>query len=187
MRIRWTIAVLGIIALAAVATNYYMPWLKYNRPMPVSTTSRLACPVDAKPAKLDFILKDVSGKDVRLSSFKGKVILLDFWATWCGPCKIEIPWFTEFHDRYASKGLQVIGISVDDTAAQLEPYVKDMKMTYLVLQGLGHEEVQDAFGPILGIPVTVVISREGKICATHAGLTGKDAFENEIKALLSVD
>jgi cytochrome c biogenesis protein CcmG/thiol:disulfide interchange protein DsbE len=114
------------------------------------------------------------------------VILLDFWATWCEPCKVEIPWFSEFHNKYASKGLRVIGISVDDTTEKLQPYVKNMRMNYLVLQGLGHDDVQDAFGPILGIPVTVLISRGGKICATHTGLTSKDAFENEIRALLDV-
>ena len=78
----------------------------------------------------------------------------------------------------------MVGISVDDTVDKLEPYVRDMKMNYPVLQGLGHDDVQDAYGPILGIPVSVLISRDGKVCATHTGLTGKDIFEREIKALL---
>src|SRR5205823_7686661 len=137
-----------------------------------------------RKAAPEFELKDADGKTVRLSDYKGKVVLLYFWATWCGPCKVEIPWFIEFQKKYADKGLQVVGISIDDTPDKLEPYVKDMKMNYLVLQGLGHDDVQDAFGPILGIPVTVVISRDGKICATHAGLAGKDVFENEIQSLL---
>jgi thiol-disulfide isomerase/thioredoxin len=190
MRIRWTIAVLGVLALAAVSVNFYMPWLKYNRPMPEvsrgpnSSEPAVSCPADAKPANLDFTMKDITGKDVALSSYKGKVILLDFWATWCGPCKLEIPWFAEFYQKYGAQGLQVIGISVDDTPDKLEPYVRDMKMNYVVLQGLGHDDVQDAFGPMLGIPVTVMISRDGKICATHMGIAGKDAFEREIKALL---
>jgi cytochrome c biogenesis protein CcmG/thiol:disulfide interchange protein DsbE len=189
-RIRWVIAAVGVVALAAVAVDYYMPWRKLNQPMPSASSaegasaSRVSCPVDAKPANLTFTMKDMNGQDVSLSKFKGKVILLDFWATWCEPCKAEIPWFIEFNKKYAAKGLQVIGISVDDTVDKLEPYVKNMKMDYLILQGLGHDDVQDAYGPILGIPVTVVISREGKICATHAGLAGKDVFENEIKALL---
>jgi cytochrome c biogenesis protein CcmG, thiol:disulfide interchange protein DsbE len=113
-----------------------------------------------------------------------KLVLVDFWATWCGPCKVEIPHFIEFQDKYGKDGLQIVGVSVDDTADKLEPYVREMKMNYPVLQGLGHDDVQDAYGPILGIPVSVVVSREGKICATHTGLTGKDVFEREIKALL---
>jgi thiol-disulfide isomerase/thioredoxin len=144
----------------------------------------LSCPGDAKPAKMDFTMKDMAGAPVTLSQFKGKVLLLDFWATWCGPCKVEIPHFIEFQDKYGKAGLQVVGISVDDTADKLEPYARQMKMNYPVLQGLGHDDVQDAYGPILGIPVSVIISRDGKICATHTGLTGKDVFEREIRALL---
>ena len=189
MRIRWAIAVVGVLALSAVAVNFYMPWLKNNQPLTSNTeeatgAKTLSCPVDAKPANLDFTMKDVAGKNVTLADFKGKVILLDFWATWCGPCKIEIPWFSEFQEKYASQGLQVVGISVDDTPDKLEPYVKEMKMNYLVLQGLGHEEVQDAYGPILGIPVTALISRDGKICSKHTGMGTKETFEDEIRSLL---
>ena len=129
-------------------------------------------------------MKDVNNLDVSLAQYAGKVVVLDFWATWCGPCKVEIPHFVEFQEKYGKAGLQVVGISVDDTADKLAPYVREMKMNYPVLQGLNHDDVQDAFGPIVGIPVSVVISRDGKICATHTGLTGKDVFEREIKALL---
>ncbi len=145
---------------------------------------RRACPANAKPANLSFTLKDVNNKDVRLASFKGKVIVLDFWATWCGPCKIEIPGFVDLQNRYGNDGLQVIGVSVDDTLEQLKPYVSTMKMNYPVLQGLGHDEVQDAFGPIWGIPVTIVISRDGRICAKHTGMSSKESFEKQIKSLL---
>ena len=78
----------------------------------------------------------------------------------------------------------MIGVSVDDTLEQLKPYVSTMKMNYPVLQGLGHDEVQDAFGPIWGIPVTVVISRDGRICAKHTGMSSKESFEKQIKSLL---
>jgi len=193
MRIRWAIATLGVIALAALTVTTQMPWLTSKHPQMVeqpavdaSNNSEpvLTCPADAKPANLDFTLKDVEGKEVSLQSFKGKVIVLDFWATWCGPCKVEIPHFIEFQQKYGTKGLQVVGISVDDPVDKLVPYVKDMGMNYPVLQGLGHDAVQDAYGPILGIPVSVMISRDGKICATHTGLTGKDVFEQEIQSLL---
>jgi thiol-disulfide isomerase/thioredoxin len=193
MRTRWAIAILGVIALAALTVTTQMPWLTAKHPqmteqpvvqMSNNTEPVLTCPADAKPAKLDFTLKDVEGKDVSLQSLKGKVIVLDFWATWCGPCKVEIPHFIEFQQKYGQKGLQVVGISVDDPVDKLAPYVKDMGMNYMVLQGLGHDDVQDAFGPIMGIPVSVMISRDGKVCATHTGLTSKDVFEREIQALL---
>lgn len=193
MRIRWAIAVVGVVALAALTISTQMPWLTQDHPemvqeMPVGTSDNtepvLSCPADAKPANLDFTLKDVEGRDVTLADYKGKVILLDFWATWCGPCKVEIPHFVEFQQKYGPRGLQILGVSVDDPVDKLTPYVKDMGMNYPVLQGLGHEDIQDAYGPILGIPVSVMISRDGKICATHTGLTGKDIFEKEIEALL---
>ena len=199
MRIRWAIATLGVIALAALTITTQMPWLTQKQAAMVeqpagggapvvgfsdNSTPTLSCPADAKPANFDFTLKDVEGKDVSLASFKGKVVVLDFWATWCGPCKVEIPHFIEFQQKYGAKGLQIVGISVDDPVDKLAPYAKEMGMNYPVLQGLGHDEVQDAFGPILGIPVSVMISRDGKVCATHTGLTGKDVFEQEINALL---
>jgi thiol-disulfide isomerase/thioredoxin len=193
MRIRWAIAVVGVVALAALTITTQMPWLTAEHPemveQPVVGTGNttepvLTCPADAKPANLDFTLKDHEGRDVAFSDYKGKVLLIDFWATWCGPCKVEIPHFIEFQQKYGPKGLQILGISVDDPPEKLAPYVKEMGMNYPVLQGLGREEVQDAYGPILGIPVSVIISRDGKICSTHTGLTGKDVFEQEIQALL---
>ena len=199
MFVRWTIAVLGVAALAALTVTAQMPWLTESHPaMEVqhrtngegggegssATESVLSCPADAKPANLNFTLKDADNRDVSLSQFKGKVIVIDFWATWCGPCKVEIPHFVEFQEKYGKAGLQIVGISVDDTADKLVPYVRDMKMNYPVLQGLDRDDLQEAYGPIVGIPVSVMISRDGKICATHTGLTGKDIFEREIKALL---
>jgi len=197
MFVRWTIAVIGVVALAALTVTAEMPWLTKAHPeMEVNaitsqegggstpTMPSLACPANAKPANLNFTLKDANNRDVSLSKYKGKVLVLDFWATWCGPCKVEIPHFVEFQEKYGKAGLQIVGISVDDTADKLAPYVRDMKMNYPVLQGLNHDEVQDAYGPIVGIPVSVMISRDGKICATHTGLTSKDVFEREIKSLL---
>ena len=142
-----------------------------------------ACPADAKPANLDFVIKDLDGKDVKLSSFKGKVILLNFWATWCGPCKAEIPGFVELQDKY-KKDLVVVGYDVDDTAEKARPFVAEYKMNYPVLLGLGREDVQDAFGPIWGIPASFLISKDGKVCKRHMGIASKETFEKEIKSLL---
>jgi thiol-disulfide isomerase/thioredoxin len=199
MLVRWTIAVLGVAALAALTVTAQMPWLTQSHPAMEAqqtrsgegegegssvTAPQLTCPADAKPANLNFTLKDAENRDVSLSQYKGKVLVIDFWATWCGPCKVEIPHFVEFQEKYGKAGLQIVGISVDDTSDKLAPYIRDMKMNYPVLQGLNHDDVQEAYGPIVGIPVSVMISRDGKICATHTGLTGKDVFEREIKALL---
>ena len=183
MRLRWTIAALAVAALAWTTILGEMPWLS-DATAQVTPPSGAACPADAKPASLNYSLKDMTNRNVRLDSYKGKVILLDFWATWCGPCKVEIPWFIEFHNKYAKDGLQVIGVSVDDTLAKLKPYVGDMKMTYPVLQGLGNDSLLDAYGATLALPTTVLISRDGKICQRHIGMASKDSFENGIKSLL---
>ena len=142
-----------------------------------------ACMTNAKPAKLDFTIKDLDGRDVSLTSFKGKVILLNFWATWCGPCKAEIPGFVELQTAYKND-LVVIGYSVDDKPAQARTFANEFKMNYPILLGDGREDVQDAFGPIWGIPASFLISRDGRVCKKHLGIAPKAVFEKEIKALL---
>jgi len=180
---RWAIAAVSALALALLTMSVPLEW-PFGRHETVAGGA--ACPADARRANLDFTLKDMNNRDVRLSAFKGKVVLLDFWATWCGPCKVEIPWFAEFQQKYGPAGLQVVGISVDDTHDQLTPFVALLKMNYVVLQGLGHDDVQDAYGPLWGIPVTTLISRDGRICAKHTGMSAKETFEDEIKSLLNV-
>ena len=142
------------------------------------------CDKNPKAANLNFVLKDSAGRDFNLASQKGKVILLDFWATWCPPCKVEIPWFVEFQQKYGPAGLQVVGVSVDDTLEKLQPYVTSMEMNYIVLQGLGHNDLFDAYGPMVALPMTLLISREGQVCMKHTGLIAKDALERQIKGLL---
>ena len=136
-----------------------------------------------KPANLDFKLKDMHGVEVRLDSFKGKVILLNFWATWCGPCKAEIPSLVELQEKYADD-LVVLGFSVDDPAEKMKPYAEEYKVNYPLLVGNGREDVQNAFGPLLGIPVSVIIGRDGIIALKHTGIATKEQFEREIQALL---
>ena len=178
MRVKWAIAAVSALGLAFLTLNS-------SEVFDFSAhASAESCPANAKPAKLNFALKDFTGKTVKLSDYKGKVILLDFWATWCEPCKLEIPWFIEFQKKYGPSGFQAIGISVDDTAAQLAPYVAKMKMNYPVLQGKDHDDIQNAYGPLVGIPVTVVISRDARMCVKHLGISSKEKFEKEIKSLL---
>jgi thiol-disulfide isomerase/thioredoxin len=103
-------------------------------------------------APLNYTLKDINGVDVHLASFKGKVILLNFWATWCGPCRVEIPDLIALQTQYADE-LVVLGISVDDEADKMKPYAEDMKINYPLLVGLGRDDIQEAYGPLWGIPV----------------------------------
>lgn len=139
-------------------------------------TQGFTCPSNARVAPLNFTLHDLNGKEVRLAAYRGRVILLDFWATWCGPCKAEIPWFVDLQTRYGKQGLQVLGVSIDDPVEELRPYAADLKMNYPVLQGLGRDDVLKAFGPLEGLPTTFVISREGRICAVHTGLGSQRSF-----------
>ena len=136
-----------------------------------------------KPANLGFTLKDMHGVDVNLESFRGKVILLNFWATWCGPCRAEIPSLVELQEQYKDD-LVVLGLSVDDTAEKLLPYAAEFKMNYPVLVGNGREDVQEAFGPLFGIPVSVIIGRDGIIAKKHSGIATKEQIEREIETLL---
>jgi peroxiredoxin len=175
---RWIVAAAAAVGLAAVAIGGVGGSTWSGR------GASSACDPNAKPANLNFTLKDINGNDVKLSSFKGKVVLLNFWATWCGPCKIEIPWFNEFHQKYKDRGFVVVGISADDTVEQLKPFVAEYKMTYPVLVGLGREDVQEALGPVWGLPTTLLISRDGKICSTHMGLGPRAEFEKGILGLL---
>jgi thiol-disulfide isomerase/thioredoxin len=144
------------------------------------------CMADAKPANWDFKLKDMDGKEVSLASFKdqGKVVLLNFWATWCGPCKAEIPGFVELQAQYKDK-LTIIGYSVDDTPELAKKYAADYKINYPILLGEGKEEVQDAYGPIWGIPATFIISKDGRVCRKHMGIAPKSVFEKEVVALMN--
>lgn len=152
-------------------------------PREVAAAAAAMCAKTPKAAPLNYTLKDMNGGDVKLSSFKGKVIVLNFWATWCGPCKVEIPTLVELQKQYAND-VVVLGLSVDDPVEKLPPFAQKYKINYPVLVGLGREEVQDAFGPLYGIPVTVFIGRDGKICKVHNGIAARGDIEGPIKALL---
>ena len=154
-----------------------------------TVTALLVAPTSAqktelKPATLTFSFKDLSGKKVSLSAFKGKVILLDFWATWCVPCKQEIPGFIELQKKYGDRGLQIVGLSVDDSLNMAKEYATKMKMNYPVLLAEGKEDILKAYDPIPSIPVSVLIDREGRIVWRHLGIASMDVFEKEIVPLL---
>ena len=147
------------------------------------TVAAAAAVMAGLPAPLNFTLKDMNGIDVRLESFKGKFILINFWATWCGPCRIEIPHLIELQRQYGDD-LVVLGVSIDDTAEKLKPYATAMKVNYPLLVGNGRQDFQDAYGPFWGIPVTVFVARDGLIHKKHSGIATKEQFEHEITSLL---
>lgn len=131
----------------------------------------------------DFTLESLDGKNMRLSDFRGKAVLLNFWATWCGPCKIEMPWFVELQNQYGSQGLQIVGVAMDDSAKEdIVKFVKDMGVNYPVL--IGKEAVGDAYGGVPALPESFFISRDGKIVEKFIGLRGKAEVEDAIKAAL---
>jgi cytochrome c biogenesis protein CcmG/thiol:disulfide interchange protein DsbE len=145
------------------------------------------CDGKQKPAQLGFTVRDMNGRDVRMSDYKGKVILVNFWATWCGPCKHEIPAFVDLFNAYKDKGFVVLGISTDDTPEQLKKFAQQMKMSYPVLVGSDREDIiDDAYGPMWGIPVSFLIAKDGTICHKYMGLVTKEQLERELKALLAI-
>jgi len=178
------------LAMAAVALALGLIWLAPgvgHLDESSSTSESTGDPDDAKAtgkmAPMQYTLKDMNGADVNLASFKGKVVLINFWATWCGPCRAEIPSLVELQDKYRDD-LTILGISIDDPADKLKPYAAEFKMNYPVLVGNGHQDMQDAFGPLYGIPVSVIVGRDGRIAKKHSGIATKEQFEREIKALL---
>src|SRR4051794_21609368 len=182
---RWMLAAAAAVGLGLAA----IPFIGTRAEGPGKTAAGAksgasqVCEAKGKRAPA-FELNDYTGKKVRLDDYKGKVVFVNFWATWCGPCKYEIPMFVDLQQRYGAQGLAFLGISVDDPVEDLKPFVEQYKMNYPVLVGLGREEVQEAYWPMMGIPVTVVIARDGTMCTRYFGLRPKDRFEADIKALL---
>jgi cytochrome c biogenesis protein CcmG, thiol:disulfide interchange protein DsbE len=159
-------------------------WFTRDQAVAAARESTGGCPANAPAANLDFTLKDMNGQEVKLASLKGKVVLLNFWATWCGPCMLEIPSFVQIQAEYKDKGFQAIGVSVDDPPEKLTPFAKEYQINYPLLVGQEREDLQTAYGGIFGIPISFVISRDGKVCRKQIGPTSKAQFESWIKALL---
>lgn len=141
-----------------------------------------ASTTSARRSAPDFALQDSNGEMIKLSDYKGKIVLLDFWATWCHGCQIEIPWYMEFQKKYKERGLVVIGVSMDDDGwKSVKPFLKDHNLNYPIVIGsenLGHQYGVDS------MPVTLLIDRDGQIAESHAGMVDKDSFEGDIRTLL---
>ncbi len=137
---------------------------------------------ERKPAP-DFALKDADGKVVHLSDYRGKVVLLDFWATWCGPCKIEIPWFMQMERQNKDRGFEVVGVAMDDEGWEaVKPFISQLGVNYRVV--IGNDTTAQMYGGVDALPTTFLIDRAGRIAAVHIGLTSKKDFEDGVEQLL---
>ncbi len=133
----------------------------------------------------EFTLRDADGKLVRLSDYRGKVVLLNFWATWCGPCKLEIPWFIEFERQHKHRGFAVLGISMDDDGWEVvRPFIRRLGVNYRIL--MGDDTVAQLYGGVDALPTTFLIDREGRIASVHVGLVSRRSYERDLEELLGV-
>ena len=165
-----------VVVAVVVAAMLYFGFHMARRTGPTSSITKSA------PAP-DFTLQSLDGTNLRLSDLRGKAVLLNFWATWCGPCKIEMPWFIELQKQYGSQGLQIVGVAMDDSSKEdIEKFAKDMGVNYPVL--LGKEAVGDAYGGVPALPESFFIGRDGKIVDKIIGLRGKAEIEDSIKKAL---
>jgi thiol-disulfide isomerase/thioredoxin len=184
MKPKWVILGAAALALGLLA----LPMLRgegggETMKTAASADSKAGASCDATgTATFDFVLKDQNNQPVKLADYKGKVVIVNFWATWCGPCKVEIPDFVKLYADYKDKGLVIVGISIDDSPEQLQSFMREFKMNYPVVQM--RPEVEDAWGPFYGYPTSFVVARDGSICTKHLGPASYDQFASEIKALL---
>ena len=132
----------------------------------------------------DFALEDASGQTLKLSDLHGKVVLLNFWATWCTPCKVEIPWFVEMEREFKDEGFAVVGVSMDEDGWDaVKPFMSDLKINYRMV--LGTEEMAQLYGGIEALPTSYILDRDGKVASVHMGIVSRSVFEEEIRALLA--
>jgi peroxiredoxin len=151
---------------------------KDNNPVALETSSALI----GRPAP-DFVLNDIDGNAVKLADFKGKVLIVDFWSTWCGPCVGEIPDFVELYRTYKDKGLVIVGISLDQGGVEVvKNFAAQYKVTYPLV--MGDQKVTEAYGGISAIPTTFIIDRQGKIIDGVVGSREKSYFVKKIGNLL---
>src|ERR1019366_119576 len=177
---RFKLLVGAALAIALVIGLYYM-----NRYWIAPAVRAQSKGDGSHPAAPAFSLTDITGQPLKLSDFHGKVVVLDFWATWCGPCRIEIPGFIELQKRYGSQGFSMIGISMDDSPEPVVDFYKELQMDYPV--AVGNSRLGEIYGGIQGLPTTFLIGRDGRIYAKHVGATDPNVFETEIKELLAAE
>lgn len=174
-------AVLAVAILGMLSFGKYVDRQRQKR----TTTPSLTGDVRGIQAP-DFELVSLDGRKVKLSDFRGKAVILNFWATWCAPCKTEMPWFVDLQKQYGSDGLAILGVAMDDSDPQkIAQFASEMGVNYPVL--LGTNNVSDAYGDVEYLPTTFYINRQGKIVGKVAGLIGKAEIEDDAKKALDSD
>jgi len=149
---------------------------------PTGSGSPRVKPEAARKPAPNFSLKDADGRTVQLSDYRGKVVLLNFWATWCDPCRYEIPWFIEFERQHKGQGFAVVGVSMDEDGWQaVKPFISELGINYRIL--LGDDKVSQLFGGVDALPTSFVIDRDGRIAAVYVGLASKSSYENDLQKL----
>jgi cytochrome c biogenesis protein CcmG/thiol:disulfide interchange protein DsbE len=163
---------------------------RIRRSIPLLAAALLALPVGAQPARSlvnhpapEFVRLDLAHHPVDLAALRGKVVLLNFWATWCAPCRLEMPRFVAWQKQYAPLGLQIVGISIDDDATPVGPFAEKMHINYPIL--MGDARLGQRYGGVLGVPVTFLIDRRGIVRARFDGATDLSSLEKQVRQLLA--
>jgi thiol-disulfide isomerase/thioredoxin len=172
-----------IIIVAAMALTIMLVFGFHMARRNSNPIDKAGAQMKGQPAP-EFALQSLDGKTVHLADFRGKGVLLNFWATWCQPCKIEMPWFVELQKQYGPQGLQVVGVAMDDASPEdIGKFAKDLSVNYPVL--IGKEAVGDAYGGIPFMPETFYIGRDGKVVDKVVGLIGRSEIEEDVKKALA--
>jgi len=183
--------IISTVFVLIIATYFADKATRVKATSSIKNTQQVEAKIDGKPAP-EVKFKDLDGKEVTLAQFKGTVVLVDFWATWCDPCYVEIPWLIEMQQKYAAKGFTVLGVAMDEEGkSAVTPFLakerfdvngQKLPMNYPIV--LGNDDVADKFGGLLGYPTGFLITRDGKVVKKFQGLTSFDEIAKAIESQL---